>query len=258
MIRAYPVLIDVLVTYHDRFKLLKNPVMRRTFARFATVRHAARVAGVNLTELVQLLNNSIGEKVSDEVSAGVDSSPQEGRPPAGIPIKAMIERERIKVTGLDVRSIIRSGGEPFNMVMQTAARVKQGEAMVLDAPFEPAPLYDVLRRKGFEYQTEVLDANHYRVWFYRTTNAGTMQPGHDVAERLREEDDTVYLDVRGLEPPGPMALVLETMAGLDPSKRLVVQHERVPVFLYRKLDERGYRHETKERGPHDVQIIIRK
>ncbi|MCL5276705.1 MAG: DUF2249 domain-containing protein, partial [Deltaproteobacteria bacterium] len=171
---------------------------------------------------------------------------------------AIVEQRHAKTTSLDVRDVMRSGREPFGVIMRAAAKIRQGEALVLETIFEPAPLYDVLKDRGFEHQTEVLAEDHYRVWFYRTAEREGRREGLGVSERLREEDDTVYLDVRGLEPPGPMAMILETMAGLDPSKRLVVQHERIPMFLYPKLDEHGYRYETKELGPHSVQLVIRK
>ncbi|MCL5879126.1 MAG: DUF2249 domain-containing protein [Deltaproteobacteria bacterium] len=256
MIKEYPELVDVLASYNSHFGLLKNPIMRRTFARLATVRHASKVAGVNLAELIKLLNNAIGETVSDaDVAAGEDERSQADL--SSYPVKDIIEQRHVRTTSLDVREVMKNHGEPFPVIMQAVAKVKQGEALVLETLFEPAPLYDVLKKKGFEHQTEVLADDHYKIWFYREAIKETQQENADRKDRIREEGGTVYLDVRGLEPPGPMAMILETMAKLDPSKRLVVQHERVPMFLYPKLDEKGYTYETQEIDQRNVKLIIK-
>lgn len=69
---------------------------------------------------------------------------------------------------------------------------------------------------------------------------------------------TLTLDVRGLEPPLPMVLVLERLETLTPDEQLEVVHERRPLFLYPQLDERGAQHETDEPEPGLVRITIRK
>ncbi len=255
IIETHPELIEVLAGYNKHFELLKNPVMRKTFARFATVKHAAKVAGTNLSELIKLLNNAIGETVSD---SDISNESGEEAIQSELPIKDIIKERGAHVVLLDVRDIMKNGGEPFNVIMQTIGKIKQGEALELETIFEPAPLYDVLKEKGFEHQTERLADGHYRIWFYRTAVRDIKKEEEEITKRIKEDGNTVYLDVKGLEPPQPMALILETIAKLDPSKTLVVLHERVPVFLYAKLDERGYKYETQEIDEHNVRLIITK
>jgi uncharacterized protein (DUF2249 family) len=69
---------------------------------------------------------------------------------------------------------------------------------------------------------------------------------------------TLTLDVRGLEPPLPMVLVLERLETLTPDEQLEVVHERRPLFLYPQLDERGFTHRTDEPEPGVVRIVIRR
>ena len=52
LLDAHPELEDPLVAFVPAFDKLKNPVLRRTVARFATLEHAARVGGVALPELL--------------------------------------------------------------------------------------------------------------------------------------------------------------------------------------------------------------
>lgn len=64
------------------------------------------------------------------------------------------------------------------------------------------------------------------------------------------------VDVRGLEPPHPMIRILELLDKLAPGQRLVVTHERRPLFLYPQLEDRGWSHETEELGPGEFRITI--
>jgi TusA-related sulfurtransferase len=52
------------------------------------------------------------------------------------------------------------------------------------------------------------------------------------------------LDVRGMEPPEPLALVLETMDDFVPGDRLKLIIDCEPLPLYRILERNGYAHET--------------
>jgi tRNA 2-thiouridine synthesizing protein A len=53
-----------------------------------------------------------------------------------------------------------------------------------------------------------------------------------------------------------MLRVLEHLDRLAPGQRLLVIHERRPLFLYPQLEARGFSHETKERGPGEFRITI--
>jgi len=55
---------------------------------------------------------------------------------------------------LDVRPDVEQNGEPYICMMEGAQAVKPGETCVIIAPFEPIPLYDVLRAWGFLYETQ--------------------------------------------------------------------------------------------------------
>lgn len=52
------------------------------------------------------------------------------------PLAGVTERERVD---LDVRPILREGGEPFSLIMETAGRVPAGHVLRLRATFKPAP-----------------------------------------------------------------------------------------------------------------------
>jgi uncharacterized protein (DUF2249 family) len=154
---------------------------------------------------------------------------------------------------LDVREDIANGREPFARIMVTVRSLRAGEILVLRAPFEPVPLYDVLSKRGFTHWTERLAADDWRIWFYA---GAAPAPAPSAAPGL--VDGRVVLDVRGLEPPQPMLRVLREAEALGPGGELEVRHDRRPTFLYPLLEDRGLAHETDEPEPGLVRIRIRR
>jgi hypothetical protein len=49
---------------------------------------------------------------------------------------------------------LKSGHEPFRRIMAAVTALVPGEALVIRTQFEPAPLYDVLGRRGLAHWTE--------------------------------------------------------------------------------------------------------
>lgn len=68
---------------------------------------------------------------------------------------------------VDARPILAGGGEPFAEVMEAATRVREGEVLVVYAPFEPVPLEGVLGEQGFSYLADELENGDWQVTFVR-------------------------------------------------------------------------------------------
>jgi hypothetical protein len=68
-------------------------------------------------------------------------------------------------TVLDVRPDLESGGEPFVRIMEAASAIQPGRILVIIAPFEPVPLYDVLGARGFSHKTAMIAADEWVVRF---------------------------------------------------------------------------------------------
>ena len=60
MLDAYPELESVLVEMAPAFAKLRNPVVRRTVAKVATLEQAARIGGISLPALILRLRNVRG------------------------------------------------------------------------------------------------------------------------------------------------------------------------------------------------------
>ncbi|MFB6137753.1 MAG: DUF2249 domain-containing protein [Halobacteriaceae archaeon] len=61
---------------------------------------------------------------------------------------------------LDVRDLDR---EPFGPITEALADLPEGDRLVLVNRFEPEPLYDVLERRGFAYETTQAGPEEWRV-----------------------------------------------------------------------------------------------
>jgi uncharacterized protein (DUF2249 family) len=158
---------------------------------------------------------------------------------------------------LDVREDLRRGDAPFANIMATVNMLGVDQALEVRAPFEPVPLYGVLAKLNLSHWTKARGADDWSVWFYRDAAAPAEAPG-GVASPARAPERTVTLDVRGLEPPQPMVLVLQRLETLGQDEELEIIHSRRPVFLYPQLDDRGFVHATDEPEPGVVRIVIRR
>ncbi len=74
------------------------------------------------------------------------------------------------------------------------------------------------------------------------------------------EGGRVHIDVRGLEPPGPLVAILELIerpeTGDAPGKTVDVRLHRDPVFLYPELTERGWSWERLPASEGEVRLRL--
>jgi uncharacterized protein (DUF2249 family) len=61
---------------------------------------------------------------------------------------------------LDVRD---ADGEPFGQIDDALSALGDDERLLLVNSFEPVPLYDVLDRRGFDYEPERVGSDEWRV-----------------------------------------------------------------------------------------------
>lgn len=55
------------------------------------------------------------------------------------------------VVTVDVRQTIQSGQDPFSLIMRAVSQLSERDSLLLLAPFEPEPLYEVMALRGFDY-----------------------------------------------------------------------------------------------------------
>jgi len=257
LLEEHPTLVEVLAGYHAHFKQLSDPARRRVMASRITVADAARMAGVPADELLAALRAAAGEAgprhgaAPQLATAPHPALSPEGRGERRMPgtLVSVPEGRRVR---LDVRDDVRRGEEPFTRIMAVVRELGADQVLVLRVPFEPIPLYEVLGKRGFAHWTERHATDDWSVSFYREGGPSPV-PAAPIPDQGRR-----VIDVRGLEPPQPMVIVLEAIDRLGPGAELEVRHDRRPTLLYPLLDERGFVHDTDEPEPRLVRIRIRR
>ncbi len=146
---------------------------------------------------------------------------------------------------LDVRPILRAGGEPFTAIMDAVKSLAPGQGLRLLATFEPVPLYGVLAKKGFDHAAREIGGGDWEVVFtpaVATTSSlgGPARPSAKNAATAGWPEPSRQLDNRDLEPPEPLVRTLAAVEELRPGEVLSALLRREPVFLLPKLNERGH------------------
>ncbi len=159
VIETFPHLEDVLIQFVPAFKKLKNPVLRKTVAKIATLQQAAIVGNVQVDELVNQLRKEVGQDTLDIIETIQYNSEQ----PEWFNI-AKIKKE------IDVRPILNAGEQPVNQVISELNQLNENEIYKLMAPFIPAPLIDKSISLGFSHWLVKENDELYIVYFIKKSN----------------------------------------------------------------------------------------
>ncbi len=139
-LQDHPQLEDELIAFAPPFKKLKNPFLRNSIGKVATLRQAAAVARVPVADLVNHLRALVGQPAFESDAADEDYLTE--RPDWFDPARIVVTiDEREEDPNQTQMAIVR--------VVDQAKDLSEGEILELVTTFLPAPGIAVLRRKGF-------------------------------------------------------------------------------------------------------------
>lgn len=162
---------------------------------------------------------------------------------------------------VDVRDILRSGGEPFGEIMAALGRLAPGQGLRLVATFKPVPLFAVMAKRGYDHAEREIGGGDWEVVFTPVAAASSeAEPAAQAAATDRPPwgAPAASLDNRGLLPPEPMVRTLETLGAMELGAVLEVLTDREPLFLYNELKARGHEFRAEARGDAGYRIVIRR
>jgi hypothetical protein len=139
LLDSYPALEKVLMDMSPAFEKLRNPILRRTVAKVATLQQIAAVGGLKVDEIVNRLRKEAGHDTSLE--SGIDNEYLTDQP-------FWFDETKI-VLRFDASPVINNGGSPMNDILSKTASLKNGEILELHTPFIPAPIIEMLMKKGY-------------------------------------------------------------------------------------------------------------
>lgn len=142
---------------------------------------------------------------------------------------------------LDMRPLLRNGGEPFGAIMQAVARLEPGTGLRLLATFKPTPLFAVMAERGFAAEASEIGGGDWQVLF-RPSGAAATEPAAATRQSAEGEwpKPALLLDLSDLDPPEPMVRVLAATEELEPGEVLSALLSREPMFLFPELATRGH------------------
>ncbi len=149
----------------------------------------------------------------------------------------------ITFVDLDVRPILRSGGEPFGKIIETVTALGPADGLRLLATFEPTPLFHVLASKGFSHEARQIEGGDWEVLFRPSADVKAPESG----ALTSPDNDSQWpqpvrqLDNRDLDPPEPMVRILAATEVMRQGEVLSALLCREPTFLLPELAKRGHR-----------------
>ena len=174
----WPELEEVLVAQAPAFQKLRNPILRRTVARVATLEQAAGIAGLSSRELVMTLRQAVGQPIGPGAESGDADDTGGGRlqaedssggrlPPSH---EASADRRSLGgggqaaltedhppawldpahvVRSIDADALLAAGQVPLTAAFAAARALKPGEILEVTASFRPVPLVENLTKQRY-------------------------------------------------------------------------------------------------------------
>ncbi len=153
----FPQLEEEIIRAAPPFENLRNPLLRRTAARLATLEQAARIGGLNPLELVNHLRRLAGQP---ELTNTMDLPSPADIPPASADDPDWVRGEPQFV--VDGNQLLARGEVPLQHVHQLLARLEEGRCLLLITNFEPQPMIEAIQKQNRKVYHTLDDQNPTR------------------------------------------------------------------------------------------------
>ncbi|MDT4955569.1 MAG: hypothetical protein QOJ02_3707 [Acidobacteriota bacterium] len=166
-------MIEAFVWLAPEFERLRHPRLRRVMAGRVSVKQAARIADVPLTEALYMLNLTAGEEEKRLTRELEQMRPEAFECVANNPPKKPRELLGLKdddprVHFVDVTRQAEASEDPQPAILHELMELQNAEEVLLVRhPFDPIPLRDLLAENGFASWAEERSPHNWYIYFYR-------------------------------------------------------------------------------------------
>lgn len=249
--------IEVIASINKHYRKLSNPILRKALAPRVDIEAASKIGGVPVCVMIDKLKE-IGFTTEEECACDNDSSELVSR-------KRQNNKNMRKetVVELDVRPILEGGTDPFETIMDKLKDLDEKHTLLIINKFEPIPLLNILKTKGYEYSTERPAVGVVHTYVEKLTD------DVEINERVVKVQELTFaqveqkfagkmteVDVRQLEMPLPMVTILQEIEGVTEGNALFVHHKKLPQYLIPELEDRNYQWVSDEVDESNVKLII--
>ena len=227
LLKQYPFLLDFLITLSPKFKNLKNPVVRKTVGKVATLKKAAAIGGLSVESLISTL--------SVEISKQTGNLPVSGESVAASQGEILVDpKERQQV----LKGIIRDlhDGEDMEALKQRFRELLRGVEATEIAKIEQALMNEGLPVEEIKRLCDV----HVEIFKEALEEQGRPEPppGHPIHTFMKEN--------RASEEIMSETSMLMGRLGQPPSLEAFEAHSRALGILIKRLSEIGTHYTRKE------------
>lgn len=152
LLKAHPEVEGVLLEMAPAFAKLRNPVVRRTVAKVASLEQAAKIGGISLQAMIVRLREATGQgSASLPVLQARHEAVDEDA--SGLTTAHVVEE-------IDADAMLERGIHPIGKIREAVGALGPGEVVVLRSSFRPQPLIETLRRSGAAVHSSMQGATH--------------------------------------------------------------------------------------------------
>ncbi len=147
---------------------------------------------------------------------------------------------------LDVRAVLRNGGEPFPLIMQTVAGLQAGQSLRLIANFRPVPLLQVMQKKGFSFADREIGHGDWEVIFTPIGAESALEQCKPVSRSAQTvvpeiwPDPMHYLDYSLPDQGTVTEEILRLLGRIDEGAVIFALFSAEPHFLVPELEKAGH------------------
>ena len=160
LLDAYPELEETLIGIAPPFKKLKNPILRKSVAKVATIKHISSVGNVPLNELINKIREAVGQPETND--SYEDANYFSNKPDWFSDDKISLSINEEELEDKDKMTLVT--------MLQEARKVKKGEIIELTTAFLPAPGIDRMKDKGYSVWTVKETDNLIKSYFLKNTD----------------------------------------------------------------------------------------
>ena len=128
----YPELEPVLMGLSPAFNKLKNPLLRKTVAKVATLQQTASLGNIPVTVVINTLRSEVGQQLFEGEDSGDDINYEK---------PGWFDPGKVSVS-FNASPLIDSGQNPMQEVLGNLEKTNAGEIFLLTTPFVPAPIIE--------------------------------------------------------------------------------------------------------------------
>lgn len=242
--------IEAIASINKNFRKLKNPVLRKLLAPRVKLQDAAKIGGVHIQEVYNVLQ-PLGFEIDHHCEPQKETTQKQ------------LDMDYKNAIRLDVRPILDKGNDPFKDIMAKLKEMDDGKTLCIVNSFRPSPLLNILEEKGYACDVQQKEDNLFECYIQKTMDADSSAEIQVSEVKISFEDveakfkgKMVEIDVREFEMPEPMVKTLEAAESLTPGQALYVHHKRTPQYLIPELEKRGFQMLEKHIDDFNTKLII--